>query len=282
MEINFYLFGMFNINDITKRQFLMKSINSAHPNSSDFSLFAYLLKNRWQFENLQKINVFINSLVDLEKILVLFQEQDLSNVYLHVSTEVYEEKCNTLKFYNNIVVHIYDMDKLFLFDWGSNNHKAIVYISNAESFVHRDFGKIMESQIAFKPIYDDNYQFFEDNVFVHEKDLLDSDFKIEEIIRNRIINYSDFGRLFIDIHGQYSTNTFINPLGKISLGNLKEVLLNCHSSETSTWFKTRETVSPCSSCFYCELCPPITNYEHLFNKFNLCKIKSDMEIARNE
>ena len=279
MEINFSLFEVFNISNIIKRQFLLDGRNSTDLSSFDFSLIIYLLKNRFQFDNLQKINIFINSSAVLDKFLV--QDLDLSNVYLHVSTDVYQEKCDTLKSYDNIVVHVYDMDKLFLFDWESNKHSSVVYISNAESFVDRDFGKILESRILFKPIYDDNSQFFEDNVFVHEQDLLSSDFKLEEIVRNRIINYNDFGRLFIDMNGQYSTNTFINPLGEVSLDNFKEVLLNCHCSEASTWFKTRETVSPCSSCIYCELCPPITDYEHLFNKFNLCMIKDDIENIRH-
>ena len=40
-----------------------------------------------------------------------------------------------------------------------------------------------------------------------------------------------------------------------------------------SWWKLRTNIKPCNNCLYNLLCPPISNYEYVIGKYNLCNIK---------
>jgi pseudo-rSAM protein len=46
-----------------------------------------------------------------------------------------------------------------------------------------------------------------------------------------------------------------------------------------SWTKIRKYVTPCKSCVFNALCPPISNYEYTLGKYDLCYM-SPSDIAR--
>jgi len=45
----------------------------------------------------------------------------------------------------------------------------------------------------------------------------------------------------------------------------KEFFLN------KSWLRIRKDVEPCNVCVYNAICPPISNYEYVLNRFDLCE-----------
>ena len=164
------------------------------------------------------------------------------------------------------------MHRLNLFN---KNHKIIVKVSN--EFMVDEVMKFIDliDNVNIDPLFQDNVSFFERNVFVEENDLLETNQKIENLVRNATLNYNDFGRLLIDISGNYTTNQYCNAMGVMNTDNFIEVMWNCINSKNSTWFLTRDKVTPCKECHYCDLCPPISGLEYLIDQFNLCHINDE-------
>ncbi len=121
------------------------------------------------------------------------------------------------------------------------------------------------------PIYDgSNIGFFEQFVYINEKDLQDKKMSLEDILINKKMNVNNYGIINVFPDGTVKTN-FNNR----SLGNLSEGLENLLWREMKRkdgWMKTR-TEKPCSECVYQYLCPPPSNYEIAIGKPNLCTIK---------
>jgi len=52
------------------------------------------------------------------------------------------------------------------------------------------------------------------------------------------------------------------------MNTLKEIVLY-ELSQTNSWKLTRDKIDPCKNCLFQQLCPPISNYELFFEKYNL-------------
>ncbi len=70
------------------------------------------------------------------------------------------------------------------------------------------------------------------------------------------------------------TNFYGSPIANYNKQNLTKNLLEYYN-ENSSWFLTRDKVSPCNECNYCNVCPPISGLEYLINQFNLCHINHE-------
>lgn len=85
------------------------------------------------------------------------------------------------------------------------------------------------------------------------------------------MNTNFFGNLYVFS----DSKVYANPNAKC-LGNIKEDLLldliHKELIENSAWRKTRNE-KPCSDCIYQYLCPPISNYELVIGKSNLCNVR---------
>lgn len=92
-----------------------------------------------------------------------------------------------------------------------------------------------------------------------------------KILRNGIINTFDFGKIFVDSNGDMGTNFYGKPIANLGKQDLVESLLECYN-ENSTWFLTREKLTPCNTCNYCDICPSISGLEYIIDQFNLCHI----------
>ncbi len=55
-------------------------------------------------------------------------------------------------------------------------------------------------------------------------------------------------------------------LNKNSLYNIFYKEMNCGKS----WLRARKNAIPCKNCVYNSICPPVSNYEYVIGRNNLC------------
>ncbi len=128
----------------------------------------------------------------------------------------------------------------------------------------------------FSPFYNGrNTSFFKKHIYTNKKDILqDRKISIIEIFSNLSVNLFKYGKLTILENGNVYSCINNLPLGSLYKIDLKEAMYN-EFFHRKNWFKTRENCKICSGCIYNFLCPPISNYEFVFKKNNLCKIYSN-------
>jgi pseudo-rSAM protein len=95
---------------------------------------------------------------------------------------------------------------------------------------------------------------------------------MKQIAINKILNQNDFGKITILSNGNIHANLNNNSIGNI-MKNTIEDTITIEMFSKNSWFKTREHLNPCKNCIYCLLCPPVSNYEYIFRKYNLCTIR---------
>ena len=121
------------------------------------------------------------------------------------------------------------------------------------------------------PIYNGkNNQFFEENIFLTEEDVLDTHLTKREIFAHQSINTNHFGTLTITTDGNVYGNLNEKPLGTIK-DSLYSVTFR-ELTEGNSWLRIRDQ-KPCRDCIYQWLCPSPSHYEDVIGKPNLCHIK---------
>lgn len=128
------------------------------------------------------------------------------------------------------------------------------------------------ANVTFKPFYNGkNFGFFKENVFVNRQALLQLKPNLKQIFSRMKTNPLNFGRITVLSNGTIYANVNANKIGISGRDSLYDVVLK-EISDGRSWRKTRDKVSPCKSCVYCFLCPPLTNYEYSLKRNNLCHI----------
>jgi pseudo-rSAM protein len=131
-----------------------------------------------------------------------------------------------------------------------------------------DYIKI--DKYGFVPIFDkNNFTFFKENVFFNKEDLINFRTNQIQLFQNNEINMLDFASLILFPNGDSFTNINTNAIGNIHQNSIYDII-NSSFTQNGGWFLTRNKVNPCKDCEYNSICPPISNYERFFNKFNLC------------
>jgi pseudo-rSAM protein len=133
--------------------------------------------------------------------------------------------------------------------------------------------KVQNNHIKTKfiPIYNEkNYSFFNENVFINKDDINDFTPSKIDIFKNQKINTNFYGKINIFNDGNIFANFCQNRMGNIK--DMPQKLL-CNNQElTDSWCLTRNKVKPCKNCIFCDFCPPISNYELVLDKPNLCNL----------
>lgn len=148
--------------------------------------------------------------------------------------------------------------------------KYLLLLTDVDDYMEAEKENILDA-VTLIPVYTGkNNVFFTENVFITEEDIRQPGLNKREIFRNQTINSNFFGKLTIMPDGEIYANPNTTALGTIndSIYNLiyKEMTSN------SSWMKTR-TDSPCDKCVYQWLCPPVSTYEYILKKPNLCLIQ---------
>ncbi len=121
------------------------------------------------------------------------------------------------------------------------------------------------------PIYNgQNNQFFEENIYLTEEDIISTKLSKREIFTHQSINTNYFGTLTITTDGNVYANLNEKPLGTIK-DSLYTVTYR-ELVEGNSWLRIRDQ-KPCCDCIYQWLCPSPSNYESVIGKPNLCHVK---------
>lgn len=114
----------------------------------------------------------------------------------------------------------------------------------------------------FKPIADNNLDFFRKNVFLSEEEILSQKLTKKEIFRHQALNVNQFGTLYVFPDGT------IHPAADApAIGTLED---SVHQTivrelvENHAWRQTRRLMEPCKNCLYHDLCPSPSVYERIF------------------
>ena len=273
LELNFIYSDFFNKENVSSRQDLCAH-NSSYTDSLEFNkvidgfidLIDYL-------PNLCRINFYTNDTNGLENINALIRQSNISNyTQIHCSASFYKNNKSSFQSTTNNL-YIFNRNDLTNLDETYSSCKFILCLKNQEDYEYCiNILDVKGLDYDMKAYVDNNHHFFEEFVFTEKQDILRQNRDIKEIISNRIINRHDFGKLFIDMSCNYSTNLYANIIGNTKNKSIQEILISCYGSDNSTWFLTRNKLKVCNICKYNELCPPLTGYEFLFDRNDLCNI----------
>lgn len=117
-----------------------------------------------------------------------------------------------------------------------------------------------------------NIQFFEKNVFLSKEDIVASPISIREIFRNQKLNANSFGSLYILPNGDVKANLNEKTIGHLGKDKIIDVI-NHEMMQNTAWRIVRSS-GPCQNCVYQYLCPPLSNYERVLHRQNLCHVQS--------
>lgn len=128
------------------------------------------------------------------------------------------------------------------------------------------------TQFTLKPFYNgQNFNFFKNNIFVDKQELLLLKPSLKQIFSRMKLNPLNFGKITVLSDKSIYANVNAKKLGMLGSHSLYDVVLK-EVYNGSDWRKSRDRVTPCKSCIYCYLCPPLTNYEYFLKRNNLCSI----------
>jgi len=223
-------------------------------------------------------NIFLHS--EIKEIINFLNKQNLKiNYYFNI--EDYQDSIGYIELINqensylticvlNSFSILRTVQNIFIVCFKNFNYKFV--IENEEDL----FGimKYMEESnflnYSFYPLYNNrNFDFFKENVFITYDDLFNTKHNQLEIFQKEKINTNFFGKITILANGDIFSNINEKNLGNIITHNLNEISFT-EFSKAKSWFLTRKKVQPCIDCLYKGLCPPISNYEIVIGKMNLC------------
>lgn len=155
----------------------------------------------------------------------------------------------------------------------ASTHFHFTVTSTEELDAAREIIRITHLQNAFlNPFFNGkNFDFFRRIVFLTRKDIRSSRPSQHQVFSRKAINETNFGIFTLLPDGMLYANLNDRETGNISLQSLEESILK-EITEGVSWFRTRQTVSPCSRCLYRFLCPPVSAYEIVTGRFNFCDI----------
>jgi pseudo-rSAM protein len=117
-----------------------------------------------------------------------------------------------------------------------------------------------------------NIAFFKRSVFLTKESILESRPTMHDILARTAINTLSFKKITILSDGAIYANVN-NP----RIGNLKKDyifdLLDRELNRGKSWSRIRKHVMPCKSCVFHALCPPLSGYEYVMKRNNLCHIR---------
>lgn len=125
---------------------------------------------------------------------------------------------------------------------------------------------------SLQPYYNGkNISFFKKNVFLNKKMILNSKPTLKDIMTRQAINSNYFGRIVIKSNGSIHANVNMPRLGKLGKDSFYDLLYK-EVNDGKSWRRIRSKVDPCRRCVFEFLCPPLSNYEFVIGRNNLCTL----------
>ncbi len=117
------------------------------------------------------------------------------------------------------------------------------------------------------PVYDDNAEFFNENIFLTREDILGSQLSKREIFAHQSLNTTAFGQLTVMPDGLVYSSVNHLHIGKID-DNIIDIIVT-ELKQNYSWRRIRDSAR-CSKCLYQWLCPSPSNYEVVMQKECIC------------
>ncbi len=125
---------------------------------------------------------------------------------------------------------------------------------------------------AIIPVYDDNREFFDRNVFLSEADIKRIQLSRREIFAHQAINIEAFGNLTVMPDGQIYSDVTAPSLGTID-DSIYDLIVR-ELQENYAWRKIRDSET-CKNCVYQWLCPSPSSYERATGKETICTLRKN-------
>jgi len=270
-------------------QYLLNSGNEKSNNILKFEIIVKLLEE-CKNSSLSLLNILGGNILkypSLSKLLNYLSEKKIKT-NLHFIYSQFINNRQTIEHIitnysiNKLIIHVYPIKLHTIKDIYKISKKKLdgfvinFYISNLEEYnliakeiEEKNFNNLI---YKIKPIVEKgNYQFWADEIFWDRNDIFNMGIKKNEIFANYELNSLEFGKLIIKSNGDVFANVNNKSLGNICNDKIINSVFNEYKLGES-WFKIRKDVKPCNNCVYNLFCPPISNFEYIFNKNNLCNI----------
>jgi pseudo-rSAM protein len=245
------------------------------------------LINKLKNSNLFKINILGGNILKYSKLIELLNLLNRAPVikeyYIHyLNMEEKKEFFDLMKNENcllNILINfpfkkeVMIQIMLFVDKYNIKKKFSILIEKDEDMVVAEDLiSNFKAEEFNFYPYFNGkNLKFFEENVYLDKKSIMNSQPSMKDIFTRTSINNLSFKKLTIlnnkDIYANLN-DPKIGNLGRDYIFDLVDKELNRGKS----WIKIRRNVNPCKSCIFSALCPPISNYEYAIGKYNLCDI----------
>ncbi len=118
-----------------------------------------------------------------------------------------------------------------------------------------------------------NKKFFEENVYMTERELLHTKISMREIFRNQKLNANNFGSLYVLPDGSVKSSACGVVLGHVGRDSFSDIICN-ELAGHAAWRKVRDA-EPCSQCIFQYVCPPPSGYEQVMGRNNLCYVHNN-------
>lgn len=127
----------------------------------------------------------------------------------------------------------------------------------------------------FKAFYTgSNLAFFETNIYIDKDEIAEARPSLKDIYSRAFVNAFHFGKLTTLPNRKVYAEINAPCLGILGKDSIYEIMMK-ELSHGKSWRKIRRNVSPCKSCVYDCLCPPISNYNTVIGKYDMCRIRKE-------
>ncbi len=117
-----------------------------------------------------------------------------------------------------------------------------------------------------------NLRFFQENLFLEQEEIEGVRLSLKDIYSRGVINASKFGKLTVFPDRRVVADTNAPQLGRLGRDSIYDILSK-ELAHRKSWCQTRKYVSPCKSCTFQFLCPPLSGYNHVVGRNDLCHIR---------
>lgn len=157
------------------------------------------------------------------------------------------------------------------------NYKLNFIVENDSDFEfsERIIGDFNFSSYNHTPFFNGkNLSFFKKNVYINKTDLFQVKHSIVELLINKTSNPHYFGKLILNSDGNLFTSFHRKPLINVEefIENIEIIINKLIIDYDSDWIQNKPKLFPCNKCIYNFLCTPLSNYEKVIGKNNLCTL----------
>lgn len=119
-----------------------------------------------------------------------------------------------------------------------------------------------------------NRAFFEENIYIGNDEIEEARPSLKDIYSRSFVNAFHFGKLTVLPNRAVYADVNAPYLGILGKDSIYEIMMK-ELSQGKSWRNIRRNVSPCKSCTYECLCPPISNYSTAIGRYDMCRIRKE-------